>query len=185
MCTHMRAGGIGTFQFIYFFSSFWGQFGPNCTTFLLAGDRLPVSAGCMHAMHAGIFSACLKLQPAGHWHLVDCLQYLAQVVSTCSRCTRCKHLLRACNVAGELYPTSVRTTAHGMSAGTAKCGALWAVVWFNYLGKRAQFWTTASFNFGGMLLTALFMPDPVQHRPPACVHPDTRISHHPLRTVAG
>jgi hypothetical protein len=31
------AGGIHTFQFIYFFSSFWGQFGPNCTTFLLAG----------------------------------------------------------------------------------------------------------------------------------------------------
>lgn len=29
--------GIPTFQFIYFFSSFWGQFGPNCTTFLLAG----------------------------------------------------------------------------------------------------------------------------------------------------
>ena len=28
---------IGVFQFIYFFSSFWGQFGPNCTTFLLAG----------------------------------------------------------------------------------------------------------------------------------------------------
>ena len=62
---------------------------------------------------------------------------------------------------GELYPTSVRTTAHGISAGTAKCGALWAVVWFNYLGKRTQFWTTASFNFGGMMLTALFMPDPV------------------------
>lgn len=29
--------GLPTFQFIYFFSSFWGQFGPNCTTFLLAG----------------------------------------------------------------------------------------------------------------------------------------------------
>ena len=71
---------------IYFFSSFWGQFGPNCTTFLLAG---------------------------------------------------------------ELYPTEVRTTAHGMSAGTAKLGALWASVWFNYLTKRTQFWLTASFNVGG------------------------------------
>lgn len=40
--------GIPTFQFIYFFSSFWGQFGPNCTTFLLAGkcDRqLVLSSG--------------------------------------------------------------------------------------------------------------------------------------------
>ncbi|KAK9914956.1 hypothetical protein WJX75_002900 [Coccomyxa subellipsoidea] len=92
-------GGIGTFQFIYFFSSFWGQAGPNCTTFLLAG---------------------------------------------------------------ELYPTGVRTSAHGISAGTAKVGALWASVWFNYLPSRTKFWTTASFNFGGLLLTALFMPDPLR-----------------------
>lgn len=34
--------------------------------------------------------------------------------------------------AGELYPTEVRTTAHGMSAGVAKVGALWATIWFNY-----------------------------------------------------
>ena len=45
--------------------------------------------------------------------------------------------------AGELYPTQVRTTAHGMSAGFAKCGALWASVWFNYLGGRQKFWLTA------------------------------------------
>lgn len=34
--------------------------------------------------------------------------------------------------AGELYPTEVRTTAHGFSAGIAKLGALWATIWFNY-----------------------------------------------------
>ena len=28
-------------------------------------------------------------------------------------------------LAGELYPTDVRTTAHGTSAGVAKLGALW------------------------------------------------------------
>ena len=33
----VEKNNIGVFQFIYFFSSFWGQFGPNCTTFLLAG----------------------------------------------------------------------------------------------------------------------------------------------------
>ena len=33
--------GLPSFQFIYFFSSFWGQFGPNCTTFLLAGVSPP------------------------------------------------------------------------------------------------------------------------------------------------
>lgn len=34
--------------------------------------------------------------------------------------------------AGELYPTEVRTTAHGISAGVAKLGAVWASIWFNY-----------------------------------------------------
>lgn len=78
---------------IYFFSSFWGQFGPNCTTFLLAG---------------------------------------------------------------ELYPTEVRTTAHGISAGVAKLGALWAAIMFNYLDKRTEFWLTASFNVAGCALPAVF-----------------------------
>ena len=36
----IEKNNIGVFQFIYFFSSFWGQFGPNCTTFLLAGAQL-------------------------------------------------------------------------------------------------------------------------------------------------
>ena len=35
---------IGVFEFLYFFSSFWGQFGPNCTTFLLAGATTPTSS---------------------------------------------------------------------------------------------------------------------------------------------
>ena len=38
--TLIEKKNIGVFQFIYFFSSFWGQFGPNCTTFLLAGALL-------------------------------------------------------------------------------------------------------------------------------------------------
>ena len=42
--------------------------------------------------------------------------------------------------AGELYPTEVRTTAHGFSAGTAKLGALFATIFFNYLGPQARFW---------------------------------------------
>jgi hypothetical protein len=31
------AAGLRAFQFLYFFSSFWNQFGPNCTTWLVAG----------------------------------------------------------------------------------------------------------------------------------------------------
>ena len=56
----------------------------------------------------------------------------------------------------------MRTTVHGFSAGTAKLGALWAAVWFNYLDNRTKFWLTASFNIGGFFLTLLFMPDPVR-----------------------
>ena len=41
---------IGVFQFLYFFSSFWGQFGPNCTTFLLAGaPACPMHTACIPA----------------------------------------------------------------------------------------------------------------------------------------
>ncbi|BDA43280.1 probable inorganic phosphate transporter 1-3 [Coccomyxa sp. Obi] len=74
----------------------------------------------------------------------------------------CYHPLTTRGGLGELYPMGCRTTAHGISAGTAKVGALWAAVWFNYLPPRTKFWITASFNFGGMLLTALFMPDPLR-----------------------
>ena len=34
---------IKIFQFLYFFSSFWSQFGPNSTTFLLAAEVYPVT----------------------------------------------------------------------------------------------------------------------------------------------
>eukprot|EP00891_Asterochloris_glomerata_P003209 jgi/Astpho2/3209/Aster-05735 len=80
-------GGIQTFQFIYFFSSFWGQFGPNCTTFLLAG---------------------------------------------------------------ELYPTEMRTTAHGYSAGFAKLGGL------------PKFWWTSTLNALGLIATFNFLPNPAR-----------------------
>lgn len=32
------ASGLHGFQFLYFFSSFWNQFGPNATTWLVAGE---------------------------------------------------------------------------------------------------------------------------------------------------
>ncbi len=64
--------------------------------------------------------------------------------------------------AGELYPTDVRTTAHGASAGIAKLGALWASVWFNYLKSRERFWLAASLNSVGIILTLLFTPEPLR-----------------------
>ena len=65
-------------------------------------------------------------------------------------------------VAGELYPTDVRTTAHGLSAGVAKLGALWASVWFNYLASRKRFWLAAALNSVGIILTLLFTPEPLR-----------------------
>ena len=57
-----KPGGIHAFQFIYFFSSFWGQFGPNCTTFLLAGELYPT------------------VSPPSSWSLPE----------LCAWCSRCK-----------------------------------------------------------------------------------------------
>jgi MFS family permease len=95
----IEKNNIGVFQFIYFFSSFWGQFGPNCTTFLLAG---------------------------------------------------------------ELFPTEVRTTAHGFSAGVAKLGALWATIFFNYIGNKPRFWWCSGLNSVGIFLTFFFVPEPLR-----------------------
>ncbi len=53
---------------------------------------------------------------------------------------KCRALSCACALAGELFPTEVRTTAHGFSAGVAKLGALWATIFFNYIGNKPRFW---------------------------------------------
>ena len=45
-----KPGGIHVFQFVYFFSSFWGQWGPNCTTFLLAGAHVLHGPSCLLAL---------------------------------------------------------------------------------------------------------------------------------------
>lgn len=45
---------IGAFQFLYFFSSYWNQFGPNCTTWLVAGEMFPTD---VRAFFHGISAA--------------------------------------------------------------------------------------------------------------------------------
>ena len=50
--------GIKAFQFPYFFSSFWSQFGPNGTTFLLAAELYPAP---VRATAHGFSAACGKL----------------------------------------------------------------------------------------------------------------------------
>lgn len=50
-----QPSGIHWFQFLYFFSSFWGQFGPNATTWLLPGELFPTEARAMsHGLSAAV-----------------------------------------------------------------------------------------------------------------------------------
>jgi hypothetical protein len=49
---------VKIFQFMYFFSSFWNQFGPNSTTFLLAAEVYPAP---IRSTAHGISAACGKL----------------------------------------------------------------------------------------------------------------------------
>jgi Sugar (and other) transporter len=57
---HLQHPGapIKGFQFMYFFSSFWNQFGPNATTFLLAAEVYPAP---IRSTAHGISAACGKL----------------------------------------------------------------------------------------------------------------------------
>jgi len=48
---------IRLFQFLYFFSSFWNQFGPNCVTWLVAGEVFPTD---VRAFFHGISAAAGK-----------------------------------------------------------------------------------------------------------------------------
>ncbi len=58
---------------------------------------------------------------------------------------------------GEIFPTEVRATCHGISAATGKAGALVAGIWFNYLTNSGRFYVSAFFNLAGLLLTILFV----------------------------
>ncbi|KAL7419464.1 hypothetical protein Q5752_006302 [Cryptotrichosporon argae] len=88
---------IHAFQAIYFLSGFFQQFGPNCTTFLLAA---------------------------------------------------------------EVFPVSVRATAHGLSAASGKLGALMPAIIYNYVSDvQTRFYIVFPFAFAGWAVTLLFIPD--------------------------
>uniref|UniRef100_A0A8H7TNM5 Major facilitator superfamily (MFS) profile domain-containing protein n=1 Tax=Bionectria ochroleuca TaxID=29856 RepID=A0A8H7TNM5_BIOOC len=62
-------------------------------------------------------------------------------------------------VAGEVFPTPVRATAHGFSACIGKSGALLASVLYAYIDDQTKFYVVPWFGLAGMLLTWLFLPD--------------------------
>jgi hypothetical protein len=62
-------------------------------------------------------------------------------------------------VAGEVYPTQIRASAHGFSAMIGKSGALLASVLYNYIDTQTKFYVVPWFGLAGMLMTWLWLPD--------------------------
>lgn len=62
-------------------------------------------------------------------------------------------------LAAEVYPVSVRATAHGLSAAAGKLGALIPAILYNYIDARTRFWVVCWFGFAGWIVTELFIPD--------------------------
>ncbi|PHH56018.1 putative inorganic phosphate transporter C23D3.12 [Ceratocystis fimbriata CBS 114723] len=62
-------------------------------------------------------------------------------------------------VAGEVFPTQIRASAHGFSACLGKAGALLASVLYNYIDDQTKFYFVPWFGLAGMVLTWLFLPD--------------------------
>ena len=67
-------------------------------------------------------------------------------------------------LAGELYPVNLRTTGHGLSAGTAKVGAFLGALVFPILlakfGLHGTLMITFFFALAGLLLTAFCLKEP-------------------------
>jgi len=80
-----QPSGIHWFQFLYFFSSFWGQFGPNATTWLLPGELFPTEA---RAMSHGLSAAVGKVTPFVIFPDHDCVGMCLTVTSQklCAEC---------------------------------------------------------------------------------------------------
>lgn len=59
-------------------------------------------------------------------------------------------------VAAEVYPASIRATAHGVSAAVGKLGALAPTILYNYIGNQTKFWVVSRFasNSSDHILTS-------------------------------
>lgn len=62
-------------------------------------------------------------------------------------------------VAAEVFPTSVRASAHGFSAAIGKLGALTAAILYNYIDTKTKFMVVVWQGLLGMILTHVFLPD--------------------------
>jgi len=63
-------------------------------------------------------------------------------------------------VAGEIFPTDIRSTYHGFAASMGKLGAIIASLWISYIvNKRDIYLISAIWGLGGAIFTFLMLPD--------------------------
>lgn len=95
--SYASVDGARALQALYYLSSFFNQFGPNATTWL---------------------------------------------------------------VAGEIFPTDIRSMYHGFAASMGKLGAIIASLWISYIVNQNEIYLiSAMFGLGGAIFTVLMLPD--------------------------
>ena len=62
-------------------------------------------------------------------------------------------------VAAEVYPSSIRASAHGVSAAAGKLGALVPTILYSHIDNKTKFQVVAWFALLGWIVTVLFLPD--------------------------
>jgi hypothetical protein len=120
---------LHVFQALYFLSSFFGQWGPNATTW--CGSQPDGCVACVACVRVAEGSRALQAVKDDGLVLVSTRPFLFSCVAPHGRTCDCCRLLPS-----ELYPTEIRSTAHGISASCGKLGALFAGIYFQDLTSQ-------------------------------------------------
>ncbi|KAK6526609.1 hypothetical protein TWF694_005191 [Orbilia ellipsospora] len=62
-------------------------------------------------------------------------------------------------VAAEVYPASVRASAHGFGAAIGKLGALAASILYSYIDTQTKFYVVPWFGLAGAIMSYIWLPD--------------------------
>lgn len=123
---------LGFFQFLYFFSSFWGQFGPNATTYVVPGEVFPTDV-------RAFFHGALLTDPSFPLEPATCAQ------------SHDRSIAQSCNRSIVQSP--------GVSAAVGKLGAIAASQVFAKASVTTIFYVSAGCGFFGCFFTWMFLPD--------------------------
>lgn len=117
---------------MYFGSSFFGQCGPNCTTFLIPAEVFPTSK---RGESKDLFAFPYMIV-ASEW-LVHFTNFLTGIPFFCTLAAMC----------------------HGISASSGKFGALIASVFFNFVDEKDLFLYSGYASFAASLITFFTVPE--------------------------